>query len=274
MWLLGWTHVLSPNSTGWTFLVVILVPLFLMQLHVLDQVKAIAETQFILPFLYLPYLGFCWYTRSHRSGFLLPHLRIRGVLKWSVRWVWAFTLLPLHPVGCTSFWGNKNTKNTCWLPLCTCTVCIMFFTSFPPLELHLCGKWVNCYWDYSRREGWCFSTLLTIGLELLYMFFFLGCLWSQIFIVGLFLLCVTMYEVKISGMPAEQEWHTNAVPSFPWLCFSPGWRSSLGQLDGQPLSSNKVLLGIRHKNYGDTNLEYGFYRFAWICTFSPWGVKL
>ncbi len=103
MWLLGWTHVLSPNSTGWTFLVVILVPLFLMQLHVLDQVKAIAETQFILPFLYLPYLGFCWYTRSHRSGFLLPHLRIRGVLKWSVRWVWAFTLLPLHRVGCTSF---------------------------------------------------------------------------------------------------------------------------------------------------------------------------
>ncbi len=134
-------------------------------------------------------------------------------------------------------------------------VCTMFSMLVPLPQLRLCGRQVTgiLFWGSGRREleGRCPFTLLTVDLGLL-------CLWSLLLIIhsalsfcarpywpwGLppawsqecqqsrsdhlfrtFLLCSTMgvalAACPVSGTPAEQEWRTYAVPSFPlhWLCF-------------------------------------------------------
>ncbi len=128
------------------------------------------------------------------------------------------------------------------------------FPRWSLLQSNVCAA--DGYTGLWRREGWCRSALLTVGLGLFPSLFpgpplvlnFASSLFRTLY------LCFTMGEVlatcQVLGTPAEQERHALAVPFFPLgSVFLPSERSVL-RLDRRPLS-RKYCLGFG-KSYGLT----------------------
>ncbi len=114
MWLPYLACVLSPSSTGCTFLAVVLDLPFSKRLHLPDEGKANSETSFIFPSHPFPISAFVGST-DWGSGFPVAHLGIRGVfLEMGYQRGGLSPFEALHSVSCTvTFLGNENHKNTC-----------------------------------------------------------------------------------------------------------------------------------------------------------------
>lgn len=83
------------------------------------------------PFPILAFIG----SRDQGSGFLLPHLGIRGVSKCGVRGVGS----PLRRIAPYKLQNGFLYKNTCWLPSCTCSVSAPCFPRPSLLQSYVCA---------------------------------------------------------------------------------------------------------------------------------------